>query len=78
MNKLIDWGVAGFRIDASKHMYPGDIDNVLSRLNDLNTQWFPAGTRPYVYMEVIDLGGEAVTADEYLYIGRYVTIHANI
>ena len=54
-NKLIDWDVAGFRIDASKHMYPGDIDNILNRLNNLNTQWFPSGTEPYVYMEVIDL-----------------------
>ncbi len=70
LNKLIDYGVAGFRLDASKHMYPGDVDNVMGRLNDLNTQWFPADTKPYVYMEVIDLGGEAVSADDYLYIGR--------
>lgn len=57
-------------MDASKHMYPGDIENVLDRLSFLNTDWFPANTRPYVFMEVIDLGGEAVSADEYLYIGR--------
>jgi alpha-amylase len=70
MNKLIDWGVAGFRIDAAKHMWPGDIYATLNLLNNLNTYWFPANTRPYVYQEVIDMGGEAVSYNEYTYIGR--------
>jgi alpha-amylase len=70
MNKLIDWGVAGFRIDAAKHMWPGDIYSTLNRLTNLNTYWFPAGTRPYVYQEVIDMGGEAVSYNEYTYIAR--------
>ena len=25
LNKVIDWGVAGFRVDASKHMFPEDL-----------------------------------------------------
>ena len=25
LNKVIDWGVAGFRVDASKHMFPEDV-----------------------------------------------------
>lgn len=25
LNKLISWGVAGFRVDAAKHMWPGDL-----------------------------------------------------
>lgn len=25
MNTLVGWGVAGFRVDASKHMWPGDM-----------------------------------------------------
>ncbi|XP_036902614.1 pancreatic alpha-amylase-like, partial [Sturnira hondurensis] len=41
LNHLIDIGVAGFRIDASKHMWPGDIKAVLDRLHDLNKTWFP-------------------------------------
>ena len=52
MNKLIGWGVAGFRIDAAKHMWPGDIYATLGRLSDLSTTWFPAGTKPYIYQEV--------------------------
>ncbi|XP_010182267.1 PREDICTED: pancreatic alpha-amylase-like, partial [Mesitornis unicolor] len=58
MNNLIDIGVAGFRIDAAKHMWPVDVKVILDKLKDLNTKWFPAGTKPFIYQEVIDLGGE--------------------
>lgn len=53
MNRLIDIGVAGFRLDAAKHMWPGDIKAILDKLKNLNTQWFPAGSRPFIYQEVI-------------------------
>ncbi|XP_063383598.1 alpha-amylase 1-like [Cydia fagiglandana] len=66
MNRLIDMGVAGFRIDAAKHMWPGDLRIIYDRLNNLNTaHGFPSGARPYIYQEVIDLGGEAISRDEY-------------
>lgn len=52
MNKLIDMGVAGFRVDACKHMWPGDLSAVYSRLNNLNTKWFSSGSRPFIYQEV--------------------------
>lgn len=70
INRLTGWGVAGFRLDACKHMWPTDIQALLERANTLNTQWFPAGTRPYIYQEVIDMGGEPITASEYTYLGR--------
>ncbi|KAG5285029.1 hypothetical protein AALO_G00033270 [Alosa alosa] len=38
MNKLIDMGVAGFRMDACKHMWPGDLSAVFGRLHNLNTR----------------------------------------
>lgn len=53
MNHLIDIGVAGFRIDAAKHMWPGDVKAILDQLKDLNTKWFSAGTKPFIYQEVI-------------------------
>ncbi|NXC76744.1 AMYP amylase, partial [Anhinga anhinga] len=53
MNSLIDIGVAGFRIDAAKHMWPGDVKAILDKLKDLNTRWFSAGTKPFIYQEVI-------------------------
>ena len=70
MNNLINMGVAGFRVDAVKHMWPGDTSNIMNRLANLNTRWFPGGTRPFVFQEVIDQGGEPITASQYTHIGR--------
>ncbi|XP_055332042.1 alpha-amylase-like [Paramacrobiotus metropolitanus] len=70
MNKLINIGVAGFRVDAAKHMWPAHIEILLGELNNLNTTYFPAGTRPYIYQEVIDLGGEPLGQFAYLTTGR--------
>jgi alpha-amylase len=55
LNDLISLGVAGFRVDAAKHIPAADLANILSRV---------PGNR-YVYQEVIDLGGEPITAGEY-------------
>lgn len=60
LNRLIDAGVAGFRVDAAKHMWPADLEKIYSGLNNLSTKEFPPNTPPYIYQEVIDLGGEAV------------------
>ncbi|KAL7850851.1 hypothetical protein AOLI_G00212070 [Acnodon oligacanthus] len=70
MNKLIDMGVAGFRVDAAKHMWPEDLNAVYRRLNNLNTKWFSSGSRPFIYQEVINLGGETISVSEYTGIGR--------
>lgn len=57
MNKLIDYGVAGFRIDGAKHMDPNDLKVIYRSLKNLNTNFgFKAGARPYIFQEVIDLG----------------------
>ncbi|XP_011700976.1 PREDICTED: alpha-amylase 2 [Wasmannia auropunctata] len=65
LNAAIDIGVAGFRVDAAKHMWPGDLKVIYSRLKNLNTEHFPSGARPYIVQEVIDYGGEAVSKYEY-------------
>ncbi|XP_078615346.1 alpha-amylase-like [Branchiostoma floridae x Branchiostoma japonicum] len=70
MNYLISIGVAGFRVDAAKHMLPGDLAAIFGRLSDLNTAYFPSGSRPFIAMEVIDLGGEAISSSEYTHLGR--------
>jgi len=70
MNHLIDLGVAGFRVDACKHMWPGDLQQIFNRLKNLNTNHgFPAGARAFITQEVIDLGGEPIRATEYTHIG---------
>ncbi|KFD49465.1 hypothetical protein M514_09650 [Trichuris suis] len=70
LNHLIDLGVAGFRIDASKHMYPGDILQILNRLKKLNTEFFPPNKCPFIVHEVIDQGPEAIKGSEYTSLGR--------
>ena len=70
MNKLIDIGVGGFRIDAAKHMWPGDLRVVYDKLHHLKSDTFGSNVRPFIYQEVIDMGGEAISASEYTSIGR--------
>ncbi|XP_062335950.1 pancreatic alpha-amylase-like [Osmerus eperlanus] len=69
LNKLVDMGVAGFRVDACKHMWPEDLKAIYERLHNLNTTWFPVDSRPLIYQEVIDVGGEPVTASQYSGLG---------
>ncbi|HEY1012502.1 MAG TPA: carbohydrate-binding module family 20 domain-containing protein [Herpetosiphonaceae bacterium] len=59
MNDLIGMGVAGFRIDAAKHM---DTNELLALKGLLNGA-------PYIYQEVIDQGGEPIKASEYFQNG---------
>uniref|UniRef100_W8BSY0 Alpha-amylase n=1 Tax=Ceratitis capitata TaxID=7213 RepID=W8BSY0_CERCA len=70
LNKLISLGIAGFRVDAAKHMWPADLQSIYNRLNNLNTEHgFAGGSRPFIYQEVIDLGGEAISKYEYTDLG---------
>ena len=59
LNDLSDLGVAGFRIDAAKHMAAEDIAAILARLDG----------DPLIYQEVIESPGEAVQGHEYFQNG---------
>ncbi|GAC1659487.1 MAG: carbohydrate-binding module family 20 domain-containing protein [Gemmatimonadaceae bacterium] len=56
-------GVAGFRLDAAKHIQQVELDHILGRVN----QTLAAEGRPlpYYFAEVIDYGGEAIAARDY-------------
>jgi len=69
LNELIDIGVAGFRIDAAKHVWPDDLKFIYAHLHNLNTNHFESNSRAFIYQEVIDLGGEAVKKTEYIGAG---------
>lgn len=60
MKRLTAMGVAGFRIDAAKHIAPFELDEILAK----------AG-RPWVFLEVIGTPGEApeIHPREYLPLG---------
>ncbi|CAG0906473.1 unnamed protein product, partial [Cyprideis torosa] len=71
INRLIGYGVAGFRVDGSKYMWPEDLEAIFNSLDSLNPEFFPAGSRPFVFLEVIDLdGSEPITGSDYTHIGR--------
>ncbi|MGY5764760.1 carbohydrate-binding module family 20 domain-containing protein [Brachybacterium sp. DNPG3] len=57
LNDLIDLGVAGFRIDAAKHMPASDLAAIKSKLSDPNIYWV---------QEVIGAGGEPIQPSEYV------------
>lgn len=67
LNKLIDIGVAGFRIDAAKHMWPSELERLYLRFHHLNTTYFPFDTRPFILHEdlVIDTVGLSNDVPEY-------------
>lgn len=58
LNYLKSIGVAGFRIDAAKHMSPADLSGIFSR-----------AANPYNFMEVIGAPGEAVQPGQYVSLG---------
>ncbi|GAB2575781.1 alpha-amylase [Microlunatus antarcticus] len=47
LNKLLRYGVSGFRVDAGKHMAPADLDAIYDRLDRTKD-----GKRPYWALEV--------------------------
>jgi alpha-amylase len=59
LNELTSLGVAGFRIDAAKHIPANDLAAIKSKLNG----------NPYIYQEVIGAPGEPVQPSEYSFIG---------
>lgn len=70
MNHLVDLGVAGFRMDACKHMKPSDLRIIYGSVKSLNKDHgYAIGARPFLYQEVIDMGNEAVRRQEYTALG---------
>lgn len=66
---LAQLGVAGFRIDAAKHMQPVQLDSVITKMNRALVA--DGRPRPYVFLEVIDMGGEGVPATAYYGLGHH-------
>lgn len=62
LDHLVECGVAGFRVDAAKHMWPVDLEVIYGRVRNLNTaHGFTAGSRPFITQEVIDMGGDGIS-----------------
>jgi alpha-amylase len=59
LNKLTSLGVDGFRIDAAKHIHPGDLAAIKAKLTG----------SPYLHQEVIQGNNEQVTPSQYTGVG---------
>ncbi|KAI4896274.1 hypothetical protein NFI96_003665 [Prochilodus magdalenae] len=75
LNSLVDMGVAGFRVDACKHMWPEDLKVIYGRLHNLNSKWFPEGSRPLIYQEVRFPGSPCVPCVLIVQLPGIVTIN---
>jgi alpha-amylase len=64
LNKLISYGVSGFRVDAAKHMPQHDLDAIYSRLHRTRD-----GVRPYWALEVLPGSPGILRPEAYLRSG---------
>ncbi|MBE9158682.1 alpha-amylase family protein [Nodosilinea sp. LEGE 06152] len=60
MSELVEMGVAGFRIDAAKHIRNEELGEILAQLRDRHPE-----VNLYIYQEVIDPGTEAIRKQDY-------------
>lgn len=65
LNRLLSFGVAGFRIDAAKHIPPQDIRAILDQLNG----------DPFILQELIISPGEPVQQADYAKNGDWTVFH---
>ncbi|GIF16483.1 carbohydrate-binding module family 20 domain-containing protein [Actinoplanes teichomyceticus] len=65
LNKLIDWGVDGFRVDAAKHMAAADLSAIKAQLHNTTAE----GRSPYFAQEVIPGGSGETAPSAYTGIG---------
>jgi alpha-amylase len=73
LTSLLAMGVRGFRIDAAKHMAPAEVSAIIG-LVDASVSDEP----PYYFLEVIDYGGEAIQATQYLDVGAGATAEIDV
>jgi alpha-amylase len=66
MSELVDMGVAGFRIDAAKHIRNEELRQILEKLRDRHPEPL------YIYQEVIDPGTEAIRKQDYYDSGNVI------
>jgi alpha-amylase len=61
-------GIAGYRVDAAKHVPAADLEAIFTKVNNAATA---AGrAKPYVFLEIIyGAGGDAVTPQQYYGVG---------
>jgi alpha-amylase len=73
LNKLLSYGVSGFRVDAAKHIGQADLAAIASRLHDTVD-----GTRPYLALEVFSGGPGRLSPFAFLRVGSVLGLDVDI
>jgi alpha-amylase len=73
LNKLIGYGVSGFRVDAAKHIGQPDLAAIESRLHRTAD-----GTRPYVALEVFGGGPGILSPFAFQNVGSLLGLDADV
>lgn len=61
LNRLVDLGVAGFRVDSANHMWPLDLKHIFNAVKDLSAEFgFPPNSRALVISELVDFGSSDI------------------
>lgn len=77
LNRLVDLGVSGFRVDSAKHMWPLDLQKIFDAVKDLSPDFgFPPNSRAFVLSELIDTGSSDVDVGrwEYKKLGKIIDV----
>jgi alpha-amylase len=73
LNKLIGYGVSGFRVDAAKHIGQTDLAAIASRLHNTVD-----GTRPYLALEVFSGSPGRISPFAFLRVGSVLGLDADV
>ncbi len=73
LNKLIRYGVSGFRVDAAKHIGQPDLAAIESRLHNTVD-----GTRPYIALEVFGGGPGILSPFAFTGVGSVLGLDADV
>lgn len=77
LNKLVQLGAAGFRVEAAMHMWPLELKQIFNAVDDLNEEFgFPTGSRALVISELVDFGSADIDVGrwEFKKLGRVLDI----
>ena len=73
LNKLLGYGVSGFRVDAAKHVGQADLAAIQARLHNTVD-----GTRPYVALEVFPGGPGRLSQFAFLPVGDVIGLDYDV
>nr|UHN91758.1 AMY1 [Brachionus rotundiformis] len=70
LNHLIEIGVAGFRLDGVKYIWPNDLESIYLKLNNVTKSIFGFNKRPFIYQDINDVNDNVIKSTDYTHLAR--------